>query len=370
MAICLSHSGVSSYASGTRSNELYVGTTDGISLLKRGADGQWKAEAQLLGGYHICSLSIEPETGTMLVGTHNGGFAVSTDQGATWEFRNDGLAATNVFSVASSKVGDEIRVYCGIEPAHLYVSKDFGKSWTELDGLRNAPNIDDWTFPPPPHEAHVKHIIFDPSEPETIYACVEQGELLRSTDGGVTWEDMLSRAGVCDEAEGDAHRVVMRPSKPNELFMPTGFGLFFSDDKGASWKNIKERTPWIGYPDPMVYDPNREDVMFVAGGRRNPGFWIAKQNASASIARTIDGGQNWELAMGGLPENFTASIEAMCLDSYEGGCAVYLGTTDGDVFCSDNDGETWSKIVSGLPPVSKGVHWMLVQGKMGGPPPQ
>ncbi len=370
MAICLSHSGVSSYASATRSDEILVGTTDGVAVLKRGAGGDWAASDRWLAGYHICSLAIEPTTGALLAGTHNGGFAISTDKGATWEFRNEGLASQNVFSVASSKVGDEIRVYAGIEPAHLYVSKDMGKTWVELDSLRNAPNLDDWTFPPPPHEAHVKHIIFDPADPQCIYACVEQGELLRSPDGGQTWEDLLTRAGVADEAEGDAHRVVVRPSYPDELFMPTGFGLFFSDDRGKTWRNIKERTPWIGYPDPMVYDPNRENVLFVAGGRRNPGFWIAKQNASASIARTFDGGKTWELAMGGLPETFTASIEAMCLDSDADGCAVYLGTTDGDVFCSEDDGQSWSRIASGLPPISKGVHYLLVQGRMGGPPPQ
>jgi photosystem II stability/assembly factor-like uncharacterized protein len=348
---------------------MFVATVDGIFLLERGSTGQpWQVARRALEGSHVCSLAVEPSTGLMIAGTHNAGVAISDDGGRTWRASNDGIAFDNVYSVATSMVGGKPRLYAGTEPAHLYVSDDLGASWRELETMRTAPNLDDWTFPPPPHLAHVKHITFDPHHPECIYASVEQGELLRSRDGGETWEDLLSRAGVVKEAEGDAHRVVIRPSRPNELFMPTGFGLFRSEDEGQSWVNDKAKLPWIGYPDSMVFDPNREDVMFVAGGKEIPHFWIGPRNANASVARTRDGGKSWELASAALPADMTASIEAMAIDSTGTRAALYIGNTAGEVYCSEDDGDSWKRIIDGLPAISKGLHHMLLSGAFGGPP--
>ncbi|MBB5731688.1 photosystem II stability/assembly factor-like uncharacterized protein [Altererythrobacter atlanticus] len=351
------------------SPDLFVATAEGLFHLRREGDGEWRNVGQTLAGHHICSLAREELSGTMIAGTHDGGIAISTDEGASWEFRNNGLASHNVFAVAACNVDGEARLYAGTEPAHLYVSTDMGMSWTELDTLRSAPNLDDWTFPPPPHEAHVKYITFDPADPNCIYACVEQGELLRSTDGGKTWEDLLTRAGVAKEVEGDAHRLLIRPQHPDKFFLPTGFGLLVSNDGGKSWQNLKERLPAIGYPDPMVFDPGRQELLFVAGGKDTPGHWIPTRNANASVARSRDGGETWEVVTNGLPQPMTASIEAMMIESHGNSCSVFLGTTDGDVYFSSDDGESWSRIAQDLPPVSKGLHFLLAKGLIDGPPP-
>lgn len=369
MTICLSHSGVSVYSADTPSNELLVATVDGITVLKReGGRESWSVADRWLSGYHVCSLTIDPETGIMIAGTHNGGVALSKDQGRTWTFSNDGLKSENVFSVATATVGGRTLFYAGTEPAHLHVSEDLGATWSDRPKLQSVPNRGDWTFPPPPHEAHVKHISFDPDNAECVYVCVEQGELLRSLDGGETWQDLLGPAGVVQEAEGDAHRLIVRPSRPNEMFLPTGFGLFFSEDKGLTWRNIKAQLPWIGYPDPMVYDPARQDVLFVAGAKDDPGNWIGRKDANASVARSRDGGRTWERVNSDLPEGMTASIEAMALESSGGRCTVFLGTTNGDVFSSVDDGDSWTLIASGLPSISKGLHFLLAKGMLPGPP--
>ncbi len=74
MAICLSHSGQAIYSSDSPSNELFVGTTDGVFLLARNSDKRtWKVARQSLKGYHVCSLTIEPSSGAMFAATHNGG---------------------------------------------------------------------------------------------------------------------------------------------------------------------------------------------------------------------------------------------------------------------------------------------------------
>jgi photosystem II stability/assembly factor-like uncharacterized protein len=298
----------------------------------------------------------------LLAGTHNGGVAISRDAGVSWTFNNQGLASTNVYSLAHVGAGSTLKLYAGTEPAGLYVSDNLGESWRELASLRAVPSAPQWNFPSPPHIAHVKHITFAPDDPDHIYACVEQGELLSSLDGGASWQELLRNADTLARCDGDAHRVIIRTSKPNEIFMPTGCGLLHSYDNGGSWVDESARIAPMGYPDVMVFDPDRQDLLFIAGAYAHPGEWFADRNAAATIARSRDGGASWQFAVNGLPQPLTANVEAMTLETFGRTCAVFIATTAGDVYCSENEGETWSKIAGDLPPISKGGHFEILNG--------
>jgi len=367
MAICLSHSGDAIFSSQSPARELLVGTADGVFTLARRGQRDWEVAGQSLKGYHVCSIAIEPASGAIFAATHNGGVAVSRDTGRNWSFCNQGLTSLNAYSVACATVDGRVRVYAGTEPAHLFVSEDLGASWRELAAMRSAPNLESWSFPAPPHQAHVKVINFDPRDPACIYSCVEQGELMRSTDGGATWHELLGPGGILAESEGDAHRLIMRPSHPQEMFMPTGFGLFHSLDGGRTWRNDKDKLPLIGYPDPLVFHPRRENLMFVAGGRQNPGFWMQSKNAESAVARSRDGGKSWQMATRGLPQPMKANFEAMTLEAVGESCTLFLGDTDGDVYCSEDEGESWHRIAARLPAISKGEHYLLLKEGFGPP---
>src|SRR5438552_803428 len=84
---------------------------------------------------------------------------ISEDNGKTFEERDNGMATKDIYGVNCVQAGGELRVYAGTEPAHLYVSKDKGHSWAELPQILNQPSREKWTFPAPPHEAHVKNIV-------------------------------------------------------------------------------------------------------------------------------------------------------------------------------------------------------------------
>jgi photosystem II stability/assembly factor-like uncharacterized protein len=79
--------------------------------------------------------------------------------------------------------------------------------------------------------------------------------------------------------------------------------------------------------------------------------------AGAKISRSKDGGRNWEMLQNGLPERMQASIEALCLEDWGESVSLFAATTAGDVYCSDDAGERWSRIISGLAPISKGGHY-------------
>jgi hypothetical protein len=368
MAICLSHGGGRTiYSSEKPTNELLVGTADGVCLLVRDRYGApWKLARQSLHGYHVCALVIEPLSGTAFAGTHNGGVARSRDLGETWEFCNRGLNSTNVYSLNYSQSRDKLRIYAGSEPAHMFVSETLGADWRELDALRSVPSVSEWFFPAPPHVAHVKFVTFDPQDPECIYACIEQGALLKSADGGTSWQQLHGpNNSLMRKTKGDSHRLIIRPSNPKEMFLPTGYGMQRSADGGLSWTDDSKRTPWIGYPDPMVFHPKHDELMFVAGARRNPGLWPRTKGADSKVARSRDAGNTWELVGKGLAEPLKANFEAMTIEAWDGSCAIYLANTDGEIHCSDDEGESWQRIAAGLPAVSKGAHYKILRGDFG-----
>jgi photosystem II stability/assembly factor-like uncharacterized protein len=354
MTVCLSHGGPTIYQGTAPPESLVIATIAGAIVLQRdGATHAWREVRRGLNQFHVVGLAHDPRSNRLIAAMHNGGLAVSEDGGTSWQDRTDGIASRNVYSVAIAYRGEQTRLYAGTEPAHLYCSDDFGKTWRELQSLRAVPSVAKWTFPAPPHDAHVINVTVHPRDPDTLYACVEQGGLFKSTDGGRRWQELQ---GFND----DVHRVLILGSDPERLIMPTGYGFYSSDDGGHHWTDRSDRIRPVGYPDPLVIDPKRENVMFLAGGEADPFHWMQEKTAKAHVMRSRDGGHTWQKVHGGMPERFDASVEAMALHSGPGGCSVFLGTTAGDIWVTDDDGTSWVKIAGGLPPVSKTIHYMIL----------
>jgi photosystem II stability/assembly factor-like uncharacterized protein len=328
-----------------------IGTLKGIVTAQRDG-GRWQVTGNALSDRHISAILVEPESGTIFAGAYeDGSLNASRDDGKTWEPRNNGLTETEVFSLAATKVDGRVRLFLGTEPARLFFSDDLGELWTELPGLRDIPTVDSWSFPAPPHIAHAKHITFDPRDPSTMYVSIEVGGLLRSTDGGRTWHDV---PGMYE----DVHRLVIHPSDADRMFLAGGNGLYVSGDAGASWQHATTREHEIGgYPDQLVYDPRNPDLMYVAAAKDSPGAWRTTHNAGARISRSRDGGRSWETLTNGLPDRMQGNVEAMCLEAAGDSCSIFAATTAGEVFATDDGGDSWSLIVDGLAPISKGGHY-------------
>jgi len=347
--ICLSHGGQTQFRTGQPTDEVLVATANGISFITRSGSG-WSQSRRALEGKHISALLIEPAGGTIFAGTHGDGLYASTDGGKTWDRRDAGLASPNVYSLGAAQSGSEQRVYAGTEPAHLHVSTDLGKSWSQLPAIRSVGSVPQWTFPGPPHEAHVKHITFDPRAADTIYASIEVGGALKSIDGGRTFRDLH---GVYE----DVHRMVVVPTQPSHVYVSGGDGLWESVDSGETWARLTDGNARIGYPDALLVHPETPGLMFMAGAICSPGEWRKTKDADSRIGRSRDGGKTWEYLDGGLPGHIRGNMEAMVMNSYPGGFLLFAGTTDGDIYLGENEGERWSTIASGLPPVSKGGHY-------------
>ncbi len=367
MIVCLSPGGQTTTITEYASDMLFVGTLGGIfSFTKKG--DSWVLLDNLLPGKHIGALLFEPFSETVFVGIYAGAYEGAPSNGndncplyackdpmkGPWEKRSEGIDHQNLFALDFQKLGDRVRLYAGTEPAHLFFSDDEGRSWREIPSLRSVPSREKWTFPALPHLGHVKNITSHPTRPEVLYVAVEVGGLLKSTDGGKTWHELH---GI----HADVHRVLVTPSNPEKIYLSGLGGICVSQDGGASWENLTSSDFRISYPDALLLHPRQEKLLFMAGARTNPGRWRTTHTADAGIARSRDGGRSWEVLENGLPGQIRGNIEAMSMNVWGDGFALFAGTTDGEVFYSDDEGNHWKKIIDQLPPLSKVGHFRNLQ---------
>jgi photosystem II stability/assembly factor-like uncharacterized protein len=143
--------------------------------------------------------------------------------------------------------------------------------------------------------------------------------------------------------------------------MTTGMGLYRSLDAGETWTLVIDNNFRIGYPDHLIVSPRDGDTLFMAGAGENPGTWRASRSAAGTIMRSRDRGISWSDASNGLSAERRANIEAMSLAAYPGGFTLFVGDTDGAIYASDDEAQSWTRIAGGLAPVSKGNHYRALQ---------
>lgn len=359
MLVCLSPNGSTHFNGDAEPDHLLVATLEGVVSSSR-MSGAWSESSTQLDGRHVSSLAWEPSSESVFAGSYDGGLFVSEDMGQTWQSLERGpFDEMKVYSLAAREEHGRTALYVGTEPAHLFRSDDLGASWRELAALRDVSNTAEWTFPAEPHDAHVKNVTFHPVDRDTLYVCVEQGGLYRSTDAGRSFQE-LEGIGELD-ANKDVHRLVIRPSDPLVMHLSGGDGSFVSTNGATSWTRYTDRSFVVAYPDGLVMSPQNEELLFMSGAIGPPGSWRVSHRADSRVVRSSDGGQRWESVNEGLPAPLRGNIEAMSIAGYPSGAVLFIATTEGEVFSSSDLGESWQLILSGLPAVSKGGHFLLLR---------
>ncbi|WP_322045407.1 glycosyl hydrolase [Paraburkholderia sp. J67] len=342
---------------------LLVATLRGMQVFERAsAHEAWRLTRTALAHLHVSALLYEPGSRLLFAGAHGaGGLWVSEDLGVTWTPRGEGIKSAHIYTLAAQQREQGIVLYAGTEPSALYRSDDLGRQWTEIAEMMGVPGQDKWTFPPPPHVAHVKNIAFHPDEPQTLYVCIEQGALLKTVDDGRTWTEPRSYESAQDKFYHDNHRVLIRRSDPAQLFMCGGEGLHYSADAGETWTHLMTRADAIGYPDAMFIDPRDENVLYLGGPGNAPREWATRRSADAKVLRSTDSGVTWQPIRNGLPDEIVGNIEGMGLYHWGDRIMLLAGTATGEVYASEDDGANWYAVATGLPPISKGGHyrWFL-----------
>jgi sortilin (neurotensin receptor 3) len=342
--ILLSNGGTNIQQARSASNEILVGTVDGVALLAKGERG-WMVKHRALQGVFVSAVTAS-EDGTLFAATRGVGIARSTDGGFKWQWVNEGLAHHEFWSARAGRLQGRDAVFVGALPAHLYVSENKGESWRELPAFRNAKTVKHWTFPPPPRIGHIKDIVIDG---DRLWAGVEIGSLQVSQDFGKSFVELILDP---DPRECDIHRILVHPDRPGRIIVANGIvGMMASEDSGKSFTKMKMPTD-ANYPDAVVIHPDQPDLLFMSAGVGWPVHWYELGRARGKIFRSRDAGKTWERLLGGLPNGQRALFSALTIEARKDGFSLHAVDTDGQVFESLDGGDSWT-IIADVPPVSK-----------------
>jgi len=249
---------------------------------------------------------------------------------------------------------DPDTVYAGVEDAGLFRSVDGGKSWHELSGLRGHGTGPNWQ--PGAGGMCLHTIILDPKNPNRIYIAISAAGAFRTEDGGKTWKPInrgLKSPYIPDpEAEIGhcVHHVAIHPSRPDVLFMQKHWDVMRSDNAGDKWHEVSGNLPTdFGFViDVHAHEP---ETIYVAPIKSDGEHFVP--DGKLRIFRSRTGGNDWEALTKGLPQsNCYVNIlrDAMAVDTLDS-CGIYFGTTGGQVYASSDAGDSWFPIVRDLPPV-------------------
>jgi photosystem II stability/assembly factor-like uncharacterized protein len=358
--ICLSANGKTISSSKDAPHKLLVATAEAVFEFHRAdAKSDWVlVRNDIRQGHHVSALVYEPRSKLLFAGQHfEGGLLASADGGETWSPRNNGFKSEHIYTLMVQYRGDKTVLFAGTEPVMLYRSDDLGESWAAIPSVAQVRDMDQWFFPR--SEPHIKNIASHPSEPDTIYVCVEQGDLLKTTDGGKTWSQADSLDAPDDKFRRDIHRVTFRKNDPKEIFLTTGIGLYHTTDGAKTWKHLTDPSFPLGYPDPFFIDPDDENVMYMvgAGGNPNPN-WAKEGTAHPLVMKSTDSARTWVEAMNGMQKPVRGNIEAAAMHySKECGIELFAGTACGELYYSRDGARSWRLVSNELAPVSKGPHF-------------
>jgi photosystem II stability/assembly factor-like uncharacterized protein len=251
-------------------------------------------------------------------------------------------------------LSDPNTVYAGVEDAALFRSKDGGQTWNELAGLRGHGTGPHWQ--PGAGGLCLHTIILDPGDPKRIYIAISAAGAFRTDDGGETWKPInrgLFSQYIPDptaEVGHCVHHVAMHPKQPGVLFMQKHWDVMRSDDAGDNWREVSGNLPTdFGFViDVHAHDP---ETIYVVPIKSDSEHYV--HDAKMRVYRSRTGGNEWEALTKGLPQsNCYVNVlrDAMSVDSLDP-CGVYFGTTGGQVYASADAGDSWAPIVRDLPPV-------------------
>ena len=249
---------------------------------------------------------------------------------------------------------DPETVYAGVEDAALFKTVDGGKSWKELSGLRGHSSGPKWS--PGAGGMGLHTIILDPKNKDRIYIAISAAGVFRTDDAGKTWSPInkgLSSQYIPDpnaEVGHCVHRIAMHPSRPDVLYMQKHWDVMRTDNSGELWQEVSDNLPSdFGFViDVHAHEPETIYVIPIKSDSEH-----FPPDGKLRVYRSRTGGNNWEALTNGLPQKdcyVNILREAMAVDTHNP-CGIYFGTTGGQVYASADGGDNWNAIVQNLPPV-------------------
>jgi photosystem II stability/assembly factor-like uncharacterized protein len=355
-----------------------VGTHKGAFVLTSDGKRQnWDVNGPHFAGWEIYHLKGSPVDPDRIYASQSSSWSGqviqrSNDGGQSWhavdnKFAYEGVTGTHqwydgtphpwefkrVWHLEPSLTDPDV-VFAGVEDAALFRSDDGGQSWKELSSLRGHGTGPQWQ--PGAGGMCLHSVVLDSSDPNRIFIAISAAGAFRSDDGGASWKPInrglhsLYIPNPTAEVGHCVHHIAMHPSRPGVLFMQKHWDVMRSDDAGDNWREISGNLPTdFGFAiDVHAHEP---ETLFVVPIKSDAEHYPPE--GKLRVYRSRSGGDEWEPLTKGLPQsNCYVNVlrDAMAVDRMED-CGVYFGTTGGQVYASTNGGDDWAPIVRDLPAV-------------------
>jgi hypothetical protein len=387
------------------SNIILLGTRKGTVIFDR-INSKWQPRPISHSGIPVCYASCDPRNGSLWASLDHGHWGPklsrSRDGGSTWEdvtsvkYPKDSryivkylptpdfdpmspaakpeYANATVYKIWNISFGNPNqpgRIYAGTIPGGLFISDDDGESWelnrslwnhssrggdlfkgdatTENLWFGTPASIDYGVFEPGIHS-----IIVNPHDSNNILVAVSSAGVIETTDGGLTWcgrnRGMLNDYMPNPQAEWghDPHFVTGCYSQPNHLWQQNHCGIFYSNDGAQNWKKVSVPEVGVHFGFPIAADAKDGQTAWVVPARADSERMAIE--GGLFVARTTDGGQSWQAFRKGLPqENAYDIVLRHGLDV--AGDYLCFGSTTGNLYLSEDRGESWHCISNNLPPI-------------------
>jgi photosystem II stability/assembly factor-like uncharacterized protein len=265
-----------------------------------------------------------------------------------------GAALKQIWQIAVGRDHEPDTIYCGVEPAALFVSRDAGATWSLVDGLWNHPHRERWQ--PGGGGLCLHTIVLDPERPQRVRVAISTGGTYVTDDGGASWRatntgvradflpDKYPEFGQC------VHKIAQSRQRPDRLFLQNHWGLYRSDDRGETWTDVANGVPSdFGFP--IAIHPRDPDTAWIVPLESDQ--FRCTPDGKLRVFRTSDAGASWQPLGDGLPQADayeTVLRDGLAVDAADP-CGVYFGTRSGKLFASDDEGAHWTAVATGLPPV-------------------